>query len=429
LTQIRAKVGEEAFWGALRKLLADHALGSVDSESFVRNFAPALDEATIQKVLGSLDAKVGPQITVMEAPSGVDTTLTISIADPSGNLITAIGMTVVDARGQATEHQLTPDAPLTVTVPVGGYIAPDEEDIHPLEALRGYFGGSSDHATPLTVPTAPAALAAFESRSAAHQERALGYGLPISDPGALAAFVAQLDSPLARTTTATSACENIQYPAPGSDPSAWANALAPILQHPAELAFNLGYGSCGVDLATRTFGAEFASLSSSIGPAAAARVAYVASFDYGPAQSFGVLSRLATAAPSLQLREQAIERLSLQAQGLLYTRVPAADVPIWQAFFRDRLLETTSANHFNSVWSGARGLADQGALPLAAQALHRIDLTAKTQRQVICDAAKIAKAPSDAWTAFQKAAEPWDSLSSMARAALADFTSCTHPGL
>ena len=42
ITQLRAKVGEAAFWDGLRGFLAAHALGSATGEQFLRSFG--LDE-------------------------------------------------------------------------------------------------------------------------------------------------------------------------------------------------------------------------------------------------------------------------------------------------------------------------------------------------------------------------------------------------
>src|SRR5207245_2462397 len=38
ITQIRALVGETAFWASLRRVLAEHALDSITGEEFVRTF-------------------------------------------------------------------------------------------------------------------------------------------------------------------------------------------------------------------------------------------------------------------------------------------------------------------------------------------------------------------------------------------------------
>ncbi|HSJ99588.1 MAG TPA: M1 family aminopeptidase, partial [Kofleriaceae bacterium] len=103
LTQIRARVGEDAFWGALRGVLGAHALGSIDGETFVRAFAPHLDGAAIARVLGSLDDRGAPAVGIGVAGA----TVTLTLDDP-GFLLDPIGVTVVDAAGAASPHALAP---------------------------------------------------------------------------------------------------------------------------------------------------------------------------------------------------------------------------------------------------------------------------------------------------------------------------------
>src|SRR5262249_55590945 len=131
ITQIRASVGEVAFWGSLRAMLASHAVGDIDGEGFIRAFSPSLDEPTIQKLLASLDKKVPPGVAITVAPSGSDSAVTLTLADPSAQMIVPLAVTVVAADGGATSHTLQIGTPLQLTVPQGGYIAPDEDDVHP----------------------------------------------------------------------------------------------------------------------------------------------------------------------------------------------------------------------------------------------------------------------------------------------------------
>jgi hypothetical protein len=60
MTQIRARIGDAAYWAGARKVLADHARGTITGEQFVRSFAPALDEATIARILAALPRRGAP---------------------------------------------------------------------------------------------------------------------------------------------------------------------------------------------------------------------------------------------------------------------------------------------------------------------------------------------------------------------------------
>ncbi len=429
LTQIRVAVGETAFFAALRNVLLRHALDSIDSETFVRSFAPALDEAAIQKILGALNRKPPPTVTIDVQPRGADSAVTLSLSDPSSTLLTPIGLTVVDANGLATTHTLNTTAPLELVVPQGGYLAPDEADVHPTwaEAFSVDRTVFYQQLLPLFLPGSTMARAAFTSRSPSHVERTLAnYGLPSIPPSALAGFYKELDSPAAKNAAELGGCYTLQYLTNnGGDVMGWTAALAPILMQPAIEAYNTRYAYCGIALAEQTFETEFAQLADKLTAANAARFAYLQSFDYGALKSLMVLSRVASSAPSLQLREQAISRLVAQTRpGSGYSPISPADVPLFKSFFRVQLDNATTQFRFAVVWPGIVGLSDDGALATVGRKLHTITMSDTMQRQVVCDAWIIARTRPAAWTEFAQAAEPWNTLDQPARAALMDPTQC-----
>ena len=116
LTQIRREVGETAFWQSLRQVLAKYALGSVDSEAFVRSFS--LGEDTLEKILRSLDEKRVPAVAIATQPSGTNTTVTLALTDQGETMISPITVTVVDREGQSTSKRLTPGGAITFDVPL-----------------------------------------------------------------------------------------------------------------------------------------------------------------------------------------------------------------------------------------------------------------------------------------------------------------------
>ncbi len=422
LTQIRANVGEASFWQSARDVLGKYALGSIDSERFVRSFA--LGENTIQKVLASLDRKDVPEIAITTAPNGTDTSVTLTLSDPGRTMIAPLRVSVVDAEGRATGMTLQVDVPLTVIVPAGGYMAPDEEDVHP-DWFQSFAVDADAYGklASLFIPTSAPALSAFETRSAAHQERALGWGASfLFEPVTLSDFYRNLDSIPARRSAELDACVTLK-----NEPAAdWAPALASILSSPSLSTWSAGYANCGTDLATRLFGAELSSLATAVDATTASRFIYLSSFDYGVVPSFDAFSTVATHAPSLQLREQAVTRLATQADpNGGYSALSADQVPAWKDFFRARLAETTSSTRFRIVWRGVTALGDDGALTLAGEKLQTVRLPADLQRQVVCDAYAIAQARAGAWIEFQIAAQPWEALAPLAKAVLENPTGCS----
>jgi aminopeptidase N len=177
INQIRAIVGEETFWTSLRRILEVHALDDIDSATFLASFD--LDGATVDRMLASLEVAAVPAIDIqVEDGAGGSTEVALTVTDPGGVVFAPFEVTVVDAAGAATVHTLIAGTPVRLTVPAGGYIAPDERGVHPNWSTsfdvddHAYY----DRLRPLFVPTAPAALAAYATRSYAHVERTRDIG-------------------------------------------------------------------------------------------------------------------------------------------------------------------------------------------------------------------------------------------------------------
>jgi aminopeptidase N len=428
INQIRARVGDDAFWQSLRALLAAHALDSIDGETFVRSFAPALDEATIAQILATLPRKVAPALAVTVTTNASDRLVTLTLSDPAGAVIAPMTFTVVDAAGvAATPQALVTGVPLQLTVPLGGYLAPDEAGVHVSIGGSIELDGSTGDFFALFLPSTPAAVTALTSRSPVHQERELAsWVLPVDDTG-LAAFYAALDSRTARQSAENDACQNIPFIiGQGSDPGGWITALTPILRSPAVPLFDTAHGVCGPALGNAVFGDELAAMVTAITAANAERFLYLISFDYGPARTFDLLSSVVTDAPSLLIRDRALTRLAIQAStGGGYSALPDAEAPRWRSFFHARLVEARSTTRFLAAWSGAVALVDDAAPAVAGAALHALPFFEFQQRQLVCDAFHLAQQVRPA--AFDElvaAAQPINTLAPSAAAAVADPTVC-----
>jgi aminopeptidase N len=417
LSQIRATIGEPAFWQAVRKVLDDHARGSIDSETFLRAFG--LDDAAFARALHAIDEKRGPTITssaATDASGGAR--VTFEAADPGATLVAPIGITVVDAAGQATRSSLSSGARLSVVVPSGGYLAVDEEDVHPDWAV---FASPLDPAiAPLLLPASDAAQAAFLTRSAAHQERALAgsFGTLLS-PAWFSSVYGALDSALARQYATASGC--LTWSLTLNDD--WGAALLPSLRNPVASAFSSFYASCNSATIANTFGAELAFHVDHIDAVSVERLDYLLSFDYGEASNFAIFSKLALEGPTLQLREEALRRLGLQSDANFgYAQI--ADTAPWKDFFRSRLDSAKSRQRFVLAWHGALALQDSRAFAVAGRKLSSVGLTEADQLAVACDVFMVSSADGAAWRDFQGAAQPWSSLPANVQKYLAKPGSC-----
>jgi hypothetical protein len=357
------------------------------------------------------------------------TTVTLTLADPAGFLLDPIPLAVVDAAGAATPRTLAPGAPLVIDVPAGGYVAPDERDVHPYWHLS-FQVDAARHAqlAPLLAPGAAGALAAWEARSAGAQERALTLAdLPGLAPGALPGVHAALDSNLAQRGLVLDGCRALAG-LPDGDPDipAWTGALAALLASPVLPAFQAGFGSCarGTPASLRAELAELADLGEAIPAARLARLEYLLGFDHGAADTLALVSRIATSAPSVRHRDLALDRLGQQARPP-YSGVPEDAREAYGQFFRARLADVTSGGRLLNLWRGIVGVGATDALPDVAALMHEVPLDPGSQRRIVCEAFQIG-GTSLAWPAFQAAAEPWDELSEEAAEALGDPSACSR---
>ncbi|WP_394832222.1 hypothetical protein LVJ94_37475 [Pendulispora rubella] len=428
ITQIRARVGEDAFWGALKAILKGHAAGTLTGEQFVRGFAPALDDAAITKILATLEKKEPPGVAI-ETPQAGDAGLAgdvkLTLTDPSAALLDPIDVVIVDKDGNVGEtKKLTPGAPLTVNLPEGSYLVYDPREVHPswddsfTVDPAAYYGGLSPRMVPLT----DGARKQFTAGSSAVQERILleqQASPPPFEPSAMPSFYNGLDSRAAKFTAEVAGC---QWLSRATDKGPWTAALTEIATKPAVNSYNTRLALCGSETPAVWFDGE---LEGTIDAKNAGRKNYLLSFDYGAARSLAFAGNLAKNAPSLLLRDQAVSRLASQAAAERYTKVPDAEVPAWQAFFRERIAETTTQSRLLNVWKGVSALSDHTALAAIGGKLQSVVLSASNQRKIVCEANKVAGTHADAWEAFRNAAQPWSKLAADTSTVLQDPSKCT----
>jgi aminopeptidase N len=387
ITQIRARIGEDAFWARLRAMLEANPLGTLTGERFLEGFAPALSAAEIAQLAGTLKLKTTPTIDLAFEVTDTRRNVTVSLSDPDHQLLLPLDLTVVDATGAATQHEVRAGEPRVVSVPFDGYLAPDEADLS--ASWRSIYNLPGDKFfgpfTSLLSPSVPAGRSAFTSRSAAHQELVLANaGLPVTEPTEFGAFYADLDSTAARRSAGASVCLNAAVPEVGE---AWRAQIPVFLDTPGVATFSTAFAGC---FAPQAAADELAQLAATPTAATAQRLSYLLGFDYGPEVSIAEIGKVATTAPSLQLREQALNRLAVQLNPTSrYSRI--TDLTPWRALFRDQLARVETAGRFNLAWNASRlQPPDVGALPIVADRLHIYALSESAQRRVVCQAFAIA---------------------------------------
>ncbi len=418
MTQLRRRIGDDAFWAGARKLLADRALGTATGAQFLASFTPALDDTTMAQALASLPVHGAPSIAVAVSAGAGGTTLGFTLDDPDRLLLAPIEVGAVDATGAAAPLAALPT---TVVVPDGGYLALDPDGVHPYwPYVFGPWATYFDQVEPRLAPRTEAALAAFASRAPAQQERGLYAGLPIATRDSFADLYPSLDSTEAQATAAVAACRAL--PTLGEPEASKLGAtLGPVLRTPAITRFQSSYSACPPAVVEPALGGELAALATTASATLAARLDYLLSFDYGAAPTLARFGVLATTAPSLRLRERALNRL-IAHTAAPYSAIADAELPAWRQFFRDRYAAITSGGRLTGVWRASVRLADAGAVPLVAPLLTRVPLAGATQLTIVCEAHGLTDAAG--WAAFGDALEPWSAFPVDVQTVLADPARC-----
>ena len=424
ITQIRALIGDDdAFWAALRRVQTEHMVGDVSGAEFLASFP--LSEAMRARLIASLPAQDTAYIaaTVTPLPATGVTAVSLVLADPLQLIASPLEVVVIDASGAATTTTLTEDGPTELTVPDGGYLVTDPRGVHPSWPDVFASDDSLFDLIALATPTAAAARADFLQRSPSHQEIALAYGAPLPPADDLAGFYAGLDSLSAQRSAISRACRELPFATPG-DAATIIAALTPLLRTPPVVGSN-SVGGCDPSITEPRLGAELEAASVAVTGANAARVEYLVAFDAAPSVALARIGRIATTAPTLRLRDLALQRLWLQTTTFAgYTPVPTGEQPAWRAFFRDRYPAITSSSRLQRVWRGSQSLRDLEALPLLAPLLHSVPMAEGRQSRLVCEALALASTEPGALEAFQAATMPWDTLWPESAAVLADPSRC-----
>jgi len=225
----------------------------------------------------------------------------VSVSDPGGALLAPFVVSAVDWYGDTATYVARSGVSTEVAVGGGGFVAPDERDVHPYppfdeqglaEALLpSRLGGRSTDA--------------FLARSAAHQERALENAFPGMTPDGLAPFVARLDSDVARASALQNAC----FLHGGVGEPAWDDALVRALQDPPITRYRPSLEYCGPTVGA-AFTEELVALEARRRLSDHARLEYLVSFAHD-ARGMAAIGRLEADPPTRELGLIAADRLAI----------------------------------------------------------------------------------------------------------------------
>jgi hypothetical protein len=209
LGQIRALVGEDNFWGTLKRVLRENAMGNVGSEEFLEYFRPLLGNAEFARVQSALDAKALPKIVV---ETGAESKQTLTLEDLSGALIVPFEFRFYKANNIHVNKPLALAQAVEFTdAALDSLLVMDTLDIHP--PFRNFTRNQdlfAQHIEPWVLPQSSDLHPLFLSLPGVHQAQALLQGIPAFLEGKnFLNFQANLNSELARSLALQGYCQRL----------------------------------------------------------------------------------------------------------------------------------------------------------------------------------------------------------------------------
>ncbi|WP_437567618.1 M1 family metallopeptidase [Sorangium sp. So ce542] len=337
LTQIRSLTGEDAFWSALRGVLAERRFGTIGTDALLDAFAPALGPEALARARRAASAKALPSLAVEPAPSGG---AFVTLRDPDGALVAPLELAWVSVDGAARVQALAPGERVEVApARPSELLVVDPLDRHPEWAFLGTERDLEAYAAalaPRRVPSDPEAVSRFLEVGGAHQLAALQGGLPAGlAPEQLESFLEDLDGEAARAVALAAACDAAS--APGLDAKvrgAWSSVLAGLFAgapHSYGLDYVDSYAACSAVVSPEElFAEDWALLRAGLayGGVSDARLQYLSKFRLSPDAALRTWGPVALASSSVRARVVAIRHLATYVDGL-----DQAALPAWRDFF------------------------------------------------------------------------------------------------
>ncbi len=405
LTQVRARVGDAAFWAAWRDVLTRYRFGTVGLDEIADAFRPALGGPGVEQLRRALEAKALPALTFEPLEGGARVTLT----DPEGALVEPLRVDWHRTDGSVDTVDLAPGANDLVRASPDDMLVVDPADVHPswrwLAASAAERGAYYATVVPLLGPTNEAQRERFLEIGGSRQWSAFIAGtLPPLEPGELPDFLRELDSDVARTWAVSLACDRA-----AAEGGAWVPAVKHVLRTQpffVGLRFSPGYESCSaIAPPAELFPVRWQLLGTGLRwPLLNEnQVEYLALFTAPAADMLRTWSVVVERGYSVRVRSVAAEALyfhTFSAAG-----IPEAELPAWRA----RVAELVAGSEVVSVQRNLIALLGFVAGPTAAEnaaglgalgAALRTPKLANVHADAACTAYALTAGDEAAWQAF-----------------------------
>lgn len=410
LTQIRSLTGDEAFFEALRSILAKRQFGDIGTEEFIDAFAPALGPETTAKVRRAVDAKKLPQI-YATAP------LQVNLEDPEGALVAPLDLSWIGADGKARTIALSTEAPVDLTPGAADLLLlPDPQDRHPdwelfWDGERSLAeDGVTSHLEALhsaTVPESAEKRALLGALGGAHQTAALGRSDLVLEPAEVTGLGPALDADGARALALAHGCHTA-LAQKDVDPQLYATLVdalgAPLASGPPPfgIAYVADFAACdALGLPETQFADQWALVEAGLpqGGVKDTHLAYLAKFETPWELALSRWGSVTEKAASPRARRLAMQKLAAMA--------PTVQDPAVAAFLADYLhdYETSETLPFAiraAEWAAHNTGTGAAEILDGLRAILQKDHTRVVHWNAVCAAARMTREDPASWESFRR---------------------------
>jgi hypothetical protein len=409
LTQLRAELGDDAFWSILRQTLKRHAYGHIGTDEFLAAFEPRLGAEFIAKAKVALKAHAMPKI---EAAATTGDAVALTLTDPEGALLLPLPLVDTTLDGRTTVTQLAHGGTAVVDVEIDGVAALDSRDVHPWNffdvdaAQRQLFekaltprGGVTPKMIATLAPSQQEAV--FNLRSAW-----------LLDGRFLRDVMPLLGSEIAKASALGMGCKAAKHSTDGTAQALWATTVETHLSTPPLLGVTSWYFTPDLSACPELLPEAFftdrldAFQTSPVGALTTnAELEYLSSLPFEPSRALAVWGSVATHAGTPRARATAAAGLLAYLRldddaATTHTRPAPEDVPHWQVFFRELLTDDLTGEVLRQSMAAPTLLQDLAAVPALASVVKRVPYT-PTQRRAVCNAYQLTGSDAAAWEAFK----------------------------
>lgn len=401
LTQMRASLGDSAFFGALRGILKRHAYGNISTDEFLAEMRDAgLTDDFIARARNALKAHKMPTLNLKE--SG-EASAILSIEDPEHALVLPLEIRLTSVDGAT--NALTLDANGTATLPLdgAGFTAFDPLDVH---GLPFFAVGDYELLDRVETPRGAVDTDRFLKLSANVQRRMLYNGAWLASPADAAKIIKGAAAEETKADALAAACRNAST-APETDRDAWRATLLPALAAPPLAGLTSWYGQAELGSCFDVVSADLFLGTSTLlqnDPSTTlvtpAYLSYLTQLPFGAEKALAIFGPVAEQGASPRMRATAIRGLANYSSDEKIAKLSETAKAALAKFIRSVLSSNMTSEGLRSALEAPVKLADVGALPALAHVAAEASST-RARVLAVCNARDIAKEDDAAWQQFR----------------------------